>query len=161
MNINDLKIGYLVKFRGEGFGVVADSNLGKIIIYDDYSSDSIEDWHDDLTDSLSRNFDIIEIYKPKNEAHILSTLDDYELIWKEENLDAHAFKVCSALEKKYKGHITYKKIDKDNYKFNFFNCHGLSASFNITISGYLVEELVRCLSRLIENAIISHYKKDK
>lgn len=84
MTIDDLRRGYLVEFKEEGYGIVCAGDE-KIIIYQDCSYDSINEWNEDLTDEVCYSFEIIKVYKPKKEPSFMLSLDDYELIWKKDS----------------------------------------------------------------------------
>lgn len=158
MNINDLQAGYLVKLREEGFGTIAtNSRMGKLIIYQDFSCDSIEDWNEDLTERNVPSYDIVEVYKPKTDKDILSTLDDYELIWKESDSETQVLEACEAIEKKYNCRITYRRVFRTCYSFEL-NCVNINSIFILLVSEDSLQDLVDKLSKCVEDAIISHYK---
>lgn len=160
MNINDLQAGYLVKFRGKEFGAVAtNGKMEKLIIYQDFSYNNIEDWNEDLFDKNVPFYDIIEVYKPKTDNCILSTLDDYELIWKESSPEALALEACEAIEKKYNCRMTCRRAFRSAY-YNFeLNCANINSTFSLLVSEDNLQDLIDMLSKRVENAIISHYKK--
>lgn len=158
MNINDLQAGYLVKLREKGFGAVAtNSELVKLIIYQDFSYDNIEDWNEDLTERNVPSYDIVEVYKPKTNKDILSTLDDYELIWKESSSKTQVLEACEAIEKKYNCRITCRRVFRSCYSFEL-NCVNISSTFTLLVSECSLQDLVDRLSKCVEDAIISHYK---
>ena len=157
MTIDDLKMGYLVEFRTEGCGIVG-AGAEKIIIYQDYSYDSINDWNEDLTDKVFPTFDIMKVYKPKGCPSFASSLDDYELIWEQDDYIKLASEAREKIEEKYKCIVNYKPDIDSYYKFTFD--FGVFA-FDVTVFMHnipTIYELLNMLYRNIDEEILSYFK---
>lgn len=159
MTIDDLKTGYLVEFRDEGYGVVGGSVGEKIIIYQDYSYDSIDDWNKDLTDKSYYSFDIIKVYKPKKKASLMLSLDDYELIWKKGSNYMLAIEACKKIEEKYYCAAEFEAGSNSCYKFTF-DFLGFAFNISVCMDNILTTyELLDMLYRHIDEFILSSFKR--
>lgn len=157
MTIDDLKIGYLVEFREEGYGIIGAGDE-KTIIYQDCSYDSIDDWNEDLTDKNFRTFDIIKVYKPKKKPSFMLSLDDYELIWEKDDYAKLANKACEIIEEKYKCAAKYKPDIDSYYEFTFD--FGAFAFYVMVLMDNIptIYELSNILYRHIDEKILSYFK---
>lgn len=157
MTIDDLRTGYLVEFREEGYGIIG-AGYEKIIIYQDYSYDSINDWNEDLTDKEYHSFDIMTVYKPKKEASLMLSLDDYELIWERDDYIELANKACEQIEEEYKCVAKYKPDIDSYYEFTFD--FGVFAFKVMVLMDNIptIYELLRILYRHMDEEILSYFK---
>lgn len=159
MTIDDLKRGYLVEFRDEGYGIIGSSTGEKIIIYRDYSYDSIDDWNEDLTDKSVCSFDIIKVYKPKEKASLMLSLDDYELIWEKDSSNMLAIEACKKIEEKYYCAAEFEAGSNSYYKFTF-DFLGFTFSILVCMDNILTTyELLDMLYRYIDDFILSSFKR--
>lgn len=159
MTIDDLKMGYLVEFRKEEYGIIgASASDEKIIIYEDYSYDSINDWNEDLTDKRYHSFDIMKVYKPKKEVSFMLSLDDYELIWEKGSSNILAIEACKKIVEKYRCSAKFEADLNSYYKFTFdfmtFNFSILVCMDNIAT----IYELLNILYRNIDEFILFYFK---
>lgn len=157
MTIDDLKNGYLVEFRGQGYGIVGNGSE-KIIIYQDYSYSSINNWDEDLTDKAFSAFDIIKVYKPKNKPSPMLSLDDYELIWEKDRDNTLAIEACKKIEEKYCCAAKFEAGSNSYYKFTF---DFKTFAFNMSVCmGNIstIHELLNMLCRHIDEKILSYFK---
>lgn len=157
MTIDDLKRGYLVEFRDEGYGIVGASD-GKTIIYQDCSYDNISDWNEDFTDKNFHTFDIIKVYKPKKKPSFMLSLDDYELIWEKGSNDMLAIEACKKIEEKYCCTVEFEADLNSYYKFAFD-----FMAFNFSVSVCMdniptIYELLNILYWHIDEKILSYFK---
>ena len=156
MTIDDLKIGYLVEFRDEGYGIVGAGD-GKIIIYEDCSYDSIDDWNEDLTDKSYYSFDIIKVYKPKKKASLMLSLDDYELIWEKGSNYMLAIEACKKIEEKYYCAAEFEAGSNSCYKFTF-DFLGFAFNISVCMDNILTTyELLDMLYRHNDESILSSF----
>lgn len=158
MTIDDLEIGYLVEFREEGYGIIS-ADDEKIVVYQDCSYDSINNWNKDLTDKTYYTFDIIKVYKPKNKPSLFLSLDDYELLWERKNNNALAIEACRKIEEQYRcGAKSEAILDDSHYKFTFDFGY---ISFTTTVcmdNISTAHELLHILYRLIDEGILYYFK---
>lgn len=157
MTIDDLKTGYLVEFREQGYGIIGDGDR-RIIIRQDYSYNSIDNWNEDLTDKIFHTFDIIKVYKPKSKPSLMLSLDDYELIWEKDSNNTLAVKACEKIEERYCCAAKFEAGFNPYYRFTFdFRAFVFSMSVcmdNIST----IHELLNILYRHIDEGILSYFK---